>query len=55
MYTVYLIDGVRVPKRTWEARQQFGEYVGALFTTHALVPKHAHVQLVRVRNVRYRA
>ncbi|HZT29516.1 MAG TPA: hypothetical protein VE999_03745 [Gemmataceae bacterium] len=29
--TLYLIDGVRVTKRAFEARQIFGEYVGARF------------------------
>ena len=28
---LYLIDGVRVKKRAFEARQIFGEYVGARF------------------------
>jgi len=28
---VYLIDGVRVPKHVFEARQIFGEYPGARF------------------------
>jgi hypothetical protein len=28
---LYLIDGVRVPKHAFEARQIFGEYVGASF------------------------
>ena len=29
--TIYLIDGVRVSKRAFEARQIFGEYPGARF------------------------
>ncbi len=28
---IYLIDGVRVSKRAWEARRIWGEYIGAMF------------------------
>ena len=28
---IYLIDGVKVPRRTWEQRKIFGEYMGAKF------------------------
>lgn len=30
---IYLIDGVRVPKKVWERRQVFGEYVAARYWT----------------------
>lgn len=29
---MYLIDGVRVPIKTWKSRQIWGEAVGAWFT-----------------------
>lgn len=31
---IYLIDGVRVPKRTYERRQLFGEHSGARFFSY---------------------
>lgn len=31
MKRVYLIDGVAVPKRTWERRKLWGEHPGARF------------------------
>jgi hypothetical protein len=31
MRTLYLIDGVAVPKKVWEIRKMFGEYAGARF------------------------
>lgn len=31
--TIYLIDGVRVPKTIWERRQVFGEYAAARYWT----------------------
>ena len=31
MRTLYLIDGVAVPKKIWGVRKMFGEYYGARF------------------------
>jgi len=36
---VYMIDGVSVPKKTWEARQIWGEYAGAKFSVYEPAPK----------------
>lgn len=41
MYTIYLIDGVRAPKKVWERRQLFGEHSGAKFWKQEVELKRA--------------
>lgn len=36
---VYLIDGVRVPLKTWKSRKIWGEWPGAYFSCYTPPPK----------------
>jgi hypothetical protein len=36
MHKIYLIDGIKVPIKTWKSRQIWGESAGAWFTFYEI-------------------